>query len=167
MDTNTQPTGDNKNLPMIITVLGLIALIGVFIYKQSTPNQANPNNQDRDTMERTNDSEPKGSMEQPEASDSMMAKDSKVMEFTVKANNFTYDLKEIKVKKGDKVRINFVNDEGYHDWVLDEFKVATQKYNAGGKETVEFVADKTGTFEYYCSVGKHREMGMKGNLIVE
>ena len=32
---------------------------------------------------------------------------------------------------------------------------------------VEFTVDKTGTFEYYCSVGQHRANGMVGNLIVE
>jgi plastocyanin len=29
------------------------------------------------------------------------------------------------------------------------------------------VADKKGTFEYYCSVGQHRALGMKGKLVVE
>jgi len=90
-----------------------------------------------------------------------------VQTFTVTGDNFAYDLKEIKVKKGDKVRIVFKNAEGFHDFKLDEFGLATAKLAAGGEETLEFTADKTGTFEYYCSVGKHRSMGMKGNLIVE
>ena len=33
--------------------------------------------------------------------------------------------------------------------------------------TAEFTADKVGSFEYYCSVGSHRSMGMKGVLKVE
>jgi uncharacterized cupredoxin-like copper-binding protein len=32
---------------------------------------------------------------------------------------------------------------------------------------VQFVADKTGTFEFYCSVGNHRQMGMVGTLVVQ
>lgn len=88
--------------------------------------------------------------------------------FTVTADNFAYDVKEMRVKKGDKVRVVFKNAEGFHDWMIDEFAGAkTAKHQAGGEETVEFIADKTGTFEYYCSVGSHRAMGMKGNLIVE
>jgi nitrite reductase (NO-forming) len=39
--------------------------------------------------------------------------------------------------------------------------------NGGETTSVEFVADKTGTFEYYCSVGAHRAMGMTGSLVVE
>ena len=74
---------------------------------------------------------------------------------------------DIKVKKGDTVTINFMNKEGIHDWVIDEFGVRTPKIQAGQSASVTFVADKTGTFEYYCSVGSHRARGMRGNLIVE
>lgn len=87
--------------------------------------------------------------------------------FTVTGDNFKFDLAEMRVKKGDTVRVTFKNAEGFHDWKLDEFGAATQKLQAAQEETIEFVADKAGTFEYYCSVGKHRTMGMKGNLIVE
>lgn len=73
----------------------------------------------------------------------------------------------IKVKQGDKVRIEFSSSEGFHDWVLDEFNAATERVNAGSSSSVEFVADKKGTFEYYCSVGQHRANGMKGKFIVE
>lgn len=87
--------------------------------------------------------------------------------FTVTGGNFSYDLKEVKVKKGETVRIIFKNAEGFHDFRIDELNVATNKIKAGAQESVVFTADKSGTFEYYCSVGKHRAMGMKGNLIVE
>jgi len=74
---------------------------------------------------------------------------------------------DIKVKEGDKVRIEFTSTEGFHDWVVDEFNAATSKVGEGSPTFVEFTADKKGTFEYYCSVGSHRAQGMKGNLIVE
>ncbi|MEK6855351.1 MAG: cupredoxin domain-containing protein [Nanoarchaeota archaeon] len=74
---------------------------------------------------------------------------------------------DIKIKQEDKVRIEFTSSEGFHDWVVDEFNARTEKINAGGSSSVEFVADKKGTFEYYCSVGQHKAKGMKGNLIIE
>src|SRR3989344_4573926 len=74
---------------------------------------------------------------------------------------------DIKVKEGDKVRIEFTSSEGFHDWVVDEFGAKTEKVSAGGSSSVEFVADKKGTFEYYCSVGQHRANGMFGKFIVE
>ena len=87
--------------------------------------------------------------------------------FTVTGSNFSFDVKEMKVKKGDTVKVTFKNAEGMHDWKVDEFSAATEQIGAGKEETVTFVADKVGTFEYYCSVGQHRKNGMVGKLIVE
>jgi len=87
--------------------------------------------------------------------------------FTVLGSNFAYDLEEIRVKEGDTVTINFRSVDGFHDWVVDEFDAATDKVSTGNETSVTFVADKKGTFEYYCSVGSHRANGMVGNLIVE
>lgn len=90
-----------------------------------------------------------------------------VKEFMVSGSPFKFSLNEIKVKKGDTVKIVYTNEGGTHDWVIDEFSARTKVLQAGQTETIQFVADKTGTFEYYCSVGSHRQMGMKGNLTVE
>ncbi|MEK6860811.1 MAG: cupredoxin domain-containing protein [Nanoarchaeota archaeon] len=73
---------------------------------------------------------------------------------------------DIVVKEGDKVKIEFSSQEGFHDWVVDAFG-ATERVSAGASTSIEFTANKIGTFEYYCSVGKHRANGMKGNFIVE
>ncbi|MCB9805788.1 cupredoxin domain-containing protein [Candidatus Nomurabacteria bacterium] len=102
--------------------------------------------------------------------DNMMKDDSMMTEgqtFNVKGVNFAFDVTEIKVKKGDTVTINFEATEGFHDWVVDEFSAKTQQVRPGTKTSVTFTADKEGTFEYYCSVGSHRQMGMVGKLIVE
>jgi len=90
-----------------------------------------------------------------------------VKTFTVQGQNFSFSPSEIKVNKGDKVKITFQNTGGFHDFVLDEFNVKTDVIGSGQSATVEFTADKTGTFQYYCSVGNHRQMGMVGNLIVQ
>ena len=50
---------------------------------------------------------------------------------------------------------------------IDEFNAATERVSAGATTTVEFIADKKGTFEYYCTVGQHRANGMKGKFVVE
>ena len=88
-------------------------------------------------------------------------------EFAITGDNFSFSPAEIKVKQGDRVKIIFTNARGNHDLKLDEFAVATKLLKAGESETVEFVASKIGTFEYYCSVGSHRAMGMVGKLVVE
>lgn len=87
--------------------------------------------------------------------------------FDVNGGNFYFTPTMIKVKKGDTVKIVFKNDGGMHNWVLDEFNVTMEPNKTGETATVEFVADQVGTFEFYCSVGQHRQMGMKGTLVVE
>ena len=96
-----------------------------------------------------------------------MAAEGTVKEFTVTGSNFKFDPAEIKVAKGDKVKVTFKSAGMMHDFVIDEFNVKTKQLKADEEETVEFTADKAGTFEYYCSVGKHRQMGMVGKLVVE
>jgi nitrite reductase (NO-forming) len=90
-----------------------------------------------------------------------------VQVFDIKGLDYDYDIKEIRVRQGTVVQINFTNTEGFHDLVIDEFNVATKQIPVNQSETITFVADKAGTFEYYCSVGKHRANGMWGKLIVE
>lgn len=85
----------------------------------------------------------------------------------VEASNFSFSVKEIKVKKGDIVNIAFTTKAGNHDFVIDEFGVKTKVLKTGESENVSFVANKAGTFDFYCSVGNHRAMGMVGKLIVE
>lgn len=104
------------------------------------------------------------SADQPQASVTI---DPNAKVFAVKGINYGYDVKEIKVKKGDTVTINFESTDGFHDWNIDEFNAKTSKVQPGVPTSVTFVADKEGTFEYYCSVGSHRAHGMVGKLIVE
>lgn len=87
--------------------------------------------------------------------------------FTVTGANYSFSPSEIKVSKGDAVRITFKNSGGIHNFKLDEFNVATDQLQMDEEQVVQFVANKTGTFEYYCSTGQHRAMGMKGTLIVQ
>ncbi len=89
-----------------------------------------------------------------------------IKSFTITGDNFTFSPASMTVNKGDTVRVTFKNMQGFHDFVIDEFMVATKQISAETEEVVEFVADQAGSFEYYCSVGSHRAMGMKGTLIV-
>lgn len=77
-----------------------------------------------------------------------------------------FSLAEIRVKKGDTVKINITNTAGTHDFRLDEFGIV-QATPVNQTVTVQFVADKVGTFEYYCGMYNHRALGQRGNLIVE
>ncbi len=90
-----------------------------------------------------------------------------VHESTVVGSNFKFVPSSLTVKQGEKVRLTFQNSGGMHDLRIDELGVATKKIGSGATDVVEFTPDKKGTFEFYCSVGDHRAMGMKGTITVQ
>lgn len=163
------PQSSNRMMPIIIGVVLLLLVGGGIAYfamqQNNTPAGGTPT---PTTAEGMMESSPTGTMEGTVSpSGEAMQESGNVKTFTVTGSNFAFSSKEIRVNEGDTVRINFVNSGGTHDFVIDEFDVATKRIQGGQSETVEFVADNAGTYEFYCSVGNHRQMGMKGNLIVQ
>lgn len=102
-----------------------------------------------------------------ETSDAMMEE----ADFTVEMAPFSFTPSTMTVQAGDTVRVKIVNKEGMHDFVIDELDVkSSQLTEVDESEVIEFTvpADASGeTYEYYCSVGEHRAMGMVGTLVVE
>lgn len=87
------------------------------------------------------------------------------IKMTAKKYEFTPDT--VTVKKGDHVRLLITAVDRAHGFKLDAFHV-DKKLPKGEEVTVEFTADRTGTFPFECSVFcgmGHRKM--KGELIVE
>ncbi len=77
-----------------------------------------------------------------------------------------FSLKEMRVKKGDLVRVHATNTKGMHDFVIDEFGIK-KELPLNEEVTFEFTADTTGEFVFYCSKPGHRAKGQWGTLIVE
>ncbi|WP_442753440.1 multicopper oxidase domain-containing protein [Methylocystis sp. JAN1] len=71
--------------------------------------------------------------------------------------------------QGERAQINLVNGEGAeHDIVIEFYDVRSNHVvGKGASSTTSFVADKTGSFPYYCSVPGHRDAGMLGRVKVE
>lgn len=90
-----------------------------------------------------------------------------VKQIDVEAGSFYYTPNQITVKKGQKIKIVLHSVSMMHDFNIDELQVKLPIVKNGETGTVEFVADRVGKFEYYCSVGQHRQMGQIGTLIVE
>lgn len=151
---------------LLVLVLVVVVGGGYFLMKGKTPSAPSESMQPT-TEEGSTGPSAAGTLESATGASGTMTEEGNVKAFTVEGTPFKFSLTEMRVKKGDTVKVTFVNKQGFHDWVLDEFNVRTKQIQAPGTETVTFVADKAGTFEYYCSVDGHRAKGMKGNLIVE
>lgn len=165
IDTSTNANG-SKMMPIIVG-LGVLLLIGggafyLLSNKDNIQMNTTVNSTVNESMNTTSES---GNTTDggDSATDEMTAS---INTIEVTGSSFKFDPTEIMVKKGDTVRIVFTNSDGMHDFVIDEFDARTKVLKDGESETIEFVADQAGKFEYYCSVGQHRQMGMVGNLIV-
>ncbi len=90
-----------------------------------------------------------------------------VREIDITAKQWEFIPNTITVSQGTRVKLNITSIDVAHGIALPEFGVSA--YLAPGKKTtVEFVADKKGTFSFFCNVfcGEgHRNM--KGVLVVE
>lgn len=89
-------------------------------------------------------------------------------EFTVEMKQFSFSPSTIAVKKGDKVRLTLTSKDVSHGFMIRELDVSSGPVAKGQTKTIEFTADKVGTFEFRCSVVcgvGHKDM--KGTLIVE
>lgn len=74
------------------------------------------------------------------------------------------------VEEGNLVSIHLINEDrnlpnanSEHNLNIDEFNVHSKNLHYFQTETITFLADKKGTFDYYCTI--HPEM--KGEIIVE
>ncbi len=72
-------------------------------------------------------------------------------EFTIWAKQHDYIPAVITVQQGDYVRVNLKTADVSHSWYVDGYDIDIEV--SGGETTsVEFIADKTGTFRIWCSV---------------
>ncbi len=89
------------------------------------------------------------------------------VEIKMTAKKYRFDPNEITVKKGQHVKLLITALDRDHGFKLEAFNI-NQKLKKGETETIEFTADKTGTFPFQCSQFCGLGHGkMKGKLVVE
>jgi len=90
-----------------------------------------------------------------------------VKEFEMMAKQFEFQPSTITVKQGDTVKLRITSSDVTHGFAINEFGV-NKMIEPGQTANIEFVADKKGTFQFYCSVFCGNGHGtMEGRLIVE
>lgn len=86
---------------------------------------------------------------------------------SITAKQWSFDPNPIKVKKGDLVRLEITSIDVAHGFALPDFNI-DEVLEPGKKVSVEFLADKTGSFPFFCSISCGRgHYDMSGMLIVE
>ncbi|OGD10088.1 hypothetical protein A2397_04595 [Candidatus Amesbacteria bacterium RIFOXYB1_FULL_44_23] len=161
MEEKLTPANDNKPMPMLLPVslaiVALLVVVGFFLTKKDSS---------QDVMVSETKSSSTMSSDIPSATTAPQMTDSQVKTFELEAGSFYFKPNVISVKKGDKVKVVINSVSMMHDFVIDELNVRMPVTKSGETNSVEFVADKAGTFEFYCSVGQHRQNGQVGTLVV-
>ncbi len=81
-------------------------------------------------------------------------------EFNLSAKNWQFDPSTITVNQGDKVRLIITSVDVAHSFMLKDFNLNV-KLEPKETQTVEFIADKTGSFQFRCGIpcgDGHRDM---------
>ena len=85
----------------------------------------------------------------------------------MKAFQFGFDPNPVVVVKGDKVKLVVTSTDVTHGFSISEFGVNVQLF-PGRPSIIDFTADKSGTFIFYCSVPCGAgHTSMRGRLIVK
>lgn len=88
--------------------------------------------------------------------------------FEVTASRYRFDPEAIEVEEGDRVSLRVRSADGDHGLEVKAFKAKVFVPKGGEVVSLEFVADRPGTFPFtcseYCGTGHSR---MRGRLIVK
>lgn len=88
-------------------------------------------------------------------------------EVKITAKQFSFTPSEIRVKQGERVKLIVANEDVSHGIAIPAFNV-NLTLEPGKTGTAEFVADKKGSFPFFCNVFCGSGHGaMRGTLIVE
>lgn len=83
----------------------------------------------------------------------------------MKSGNFFFEPNVIRAGAGERIKVTFTQNSGFHTFVIDEANV---NFAINQGEALTFAAPtEPGEYPFYCSIGSHRSFGMEGTLIVE
>ena len=101
-----------------------------------------------------------------EAEEMVAVSNSEVKEFKMTAKQFAFVPETIEVNKGDKVRLIVTSTDIPHGIAIPEYGI-NERLDPGKEVSIEFTADKQGTFTAFCSVfcGSGHS-NMKGKIVV-
>jgi cytochrome c oxidase subunit 2 len=83
----------------------------------------------------------------------MVVGEVKNITITIPKNSWSFDPEEVRVNRGDTVKLTFINEDDYdHGVGIDAYGVSQRIPARSTLQVPEFLATKAGTFQFYCSV---------------
>ena len=91
-----------------------------------------------------------------------------VKELNIEAYKFGFRvLNNVQINKGDTVKLTVTSTDGTHGFAMPDFNVDLSPIAQGESKSTTFVADRSGTFTYFCNVPcGPGHSSMRGELVV-
>jgi heme/copper-type cytochrome/quinol oxidase subunit 2 len=87
-------------------------------------------------------------------------------EFTITAKDYRFSPSRLEVTQDDLVKLTVQSADVAYSLTIDAYRVS-RRVPAGGSTTLEFRADRTGTFAFYSNLtSDSRHAQMRGELVV-
>jgi len=88
-------------------------------------------------------------------------------EFTLTARDYSFSPDRIEVSQDDLIKLTVQSMDVAYSLTIDEYRLS-KRVPAGGSTTLEFRADRPGTFSFYSNLSNdERHSKMRGQLIVK
>lgn len=147
-----------------VVIIALVLLGGFFLFNSGSNSPSSngggivvDSSKDSQVVEETND----------ETTTDQTPTSPETKEFNVIAKQWTFLPNTITVNEGDTVILNIESIDVSHGFALPTFGVS-EFLSPGNTVKVEFIADKAGTFSFFCNVSCGvGHSGMRGTLVVQ
>ena len=87
-------------------------------------------------------------------------------EFTLTARDYSFSPNRVEAQQDDLIKLTVQSADNAYGFTIDEYRVS-KRVPAGGSTTIEFRADRAGTFAFYSGLKSDaRHDQMRGQLVV-
>ncbi|HLG57222.1 MAG TPA: cupredoxin domain-containing protein [Vicinamibacterales bacterium] len=87
-------------------------------------------------------------------------------ELTLTARNYRFSPNRLEVTQDDLIKLTVQSEDVAYSLTIDEYRLS-KRVPAGGSTTLEFRADRAGTFPFYSNLSNDsRHTQMRGELVV-
>jgi cytochrome c oxidase subunit 2 len=87
-------------------------------------------------------------------------------EFTLTARNYSFNPNRVEATQDDLIKVTIQSEDVAYGFTIDEYRLS-KRVPANGSTTIEFRADRAGTFSFYSNLSNDsRHTQMRGQLVV-
>jgi heme/copper-type cytochrome/quinol oxidase subunit 2 len=87
-------------------------------------------------------------------------------EFNLTARNYSFSPNRVEATQDDLIKLTVQSEDVAYGFAIDDYRLS-RRVPAGGTTTIEFRADRSGTFPFYSNLSNDaRHSQMRGQLVV-